>query len=75
MWVGWKSTSYIRGKQKIDEDELNDEYHLKWLPTAEEHVCAPDWTEILKNKCIAKMMANIEKDPTKPITDICHEVR
>ena len=33
-------------KQKIDEDELNDEYHLKRLPTAEEHACAQDWTEI-----------------------------
>ena len=62
-------------KQKIDEDELNDEYHLKRLPTAEEHACAQDWTEILKKKCITKMMVNVEKDPTKPITDIDHEVR
>ena len=57
------------------ESDGNDEYHLKRLPTAEEHACVQDWTEILKKKCIAKMMVNVEKDPTKPITDIYHEVR
>ena len=62
-------------KTRVDEDEVNDEYELKRLPTAEEHICAPAGTEILKKKCIAKMNEYVEKDPTKPITDIYNEVR
>ena len=59
----------------IDQDELNDAYELKRLPTCEEHICAPSGTEIQRKKCITKMMECIGNDPTKPITEIYNEVR
>ena len=62
-------------KRIIDDDELNDNYELKRLPTCEQHVCAPSGTEIHKKKCIANMKDLIAIDPTKPITEVYNEVR
>ena len=44
-------------KRRVDEDEVNDEYELKWLSTAEEHICAPAGTNseeemYSKNDCL-----------------------